>query len=96
MNTRQLSDRRNALLREMFHLIRLSEDGITKTLLMDKNYESEALERFLERFDLRKKYVHNFVLACLCDFLWDVAIMFEMVDYASFLFALWMLNLLLS
>lgn len=52
---------RDALLVEMFHLIRLSEKGGSR-LLFDEDEETEedegeedALDAFMNRFDLRKE-----------------------------------------
>ena len=64
---RELANRRNELLREMFRLVQYAKSGSSSALLEEEEEEEgkemdEELERFLDRFDLRKKCVYLFSL----------------------------------
>lgn len=54
LNHREISKRRNALLREMYHLVQ-KRDNLGSVIALEDDGEEENLQLFLERFDLEKQ-----------------------------------------
>ncbi|OJT07867.1 Chromatin modification-related protein EAF1 [Trametes pubescens] len=53
MQLQEISKRRNALLREMYHLVQ-KRDNLGSVIALEDDSEEENLQLFLERFDLEK------------------------------------------
>ncbi len=54
LNRREISKRRNALLREMYHLVQ-KRDNLGSVIALEDDGEEETLQLFLERFDIEKQ-----------------------------------------